>query len=159
MKRLLLSTTLLLGGQILGDTPAYAGDGGAVLPSWYKDTSPWYTSIFVSNVSDEQVTIHITLYDADGNTYTEASESGTNFSVVRGFSGDPLSTSGATLQANVTGEFRILGTGSVRTGYGQLKWSSTGSSRVALIAYARQTFDASSGVALAMVPVNGFAPF
>jgi hypothetical protein len=159
MKKLLLSTVFMLTCQILGYTPAYGGDGGAILPSWYKDPSPMYTSIFVSNVSDEQVTVYITLYNVDGNTYTESSETGTNLSVERGFSGDPMSVSGATLQANATGELRVLGTGVLKTGYGEIKWSSTGSSRVALIAFARQTFDASSGLAFAVFPVNGFVPF
>jgi len=159
MKRLLWGTVFMLSWQILGYTPAYGGDGGAILPSWFKDSSPMYTSIFVSNVSDEQVTVHLTLYDANGNVYTESSETGTNFSVNFGFSGDPLSVSGATLQANATGELRVLGTGAQKSGYGEVKWSSTGSSRVALIAFARQTIDISSGFAFAVIPVNGFVPF
>jgi hypothetical protein len=159
MKRLLLGTVFMLSWQILGYTPAYGGDGGAILPAWYKDSSPMYTSILVSNVSDEQVTVHITLYNFDGNTYTESSETGTNISVERGFSGDPMSSGGATLQANATGELRVLGTGALKHGYGEVKWSSSGSSRVALIAFARQTVDMSNGFAFAVFPVNSFVPF
>jgi hypothetical protein len=159
MKRLLLGMMFTLSWQILGYTPAYGGDSGAILPHWLKDPSPMYTTIFISNISDEQVTVYLTLYNVDGNSYTESSETGTNFSVERGFSGDPMSAGGATLQANATGELRVLGTGTLKTGYGQIKWSSTGSSRVALIAFARETIDVSSGFAFAVFPVNGFVPF
>ena len=159
MRKSLLVVVMMLSCQIFDHTPAFGGEGGAILPSWFKDLTPWSTSIFVSNVSDEQVTVYLTLYDENGNIYNESSESGTNFLVVRGFSGDPLSTSGATLQANRTGEFRILGTGATQTGYGQIKWTSAGYSRVALIAFARYTVVASSGTAMSVVPVNRLEPF
>lgn len=149
---------VIVASLILG-TPlcAHAGDGRAILPSWFKDGSPNSTSIFISNISNEQVTIYVKLFKENGDPYDEASESGTNFLVARGFSGDPLSVSGATLDTNATGEFRILGSGPTETGYGVIEWESSGRSRFAVIAFARYTFTEPSGIAV--VPVNDLQPF
>lgn len=111
---------------------AFAGEGSTVVSSWtMSGTASTYTQFDLSNITDESVTVFITLYQYDGTVYTEATEAGTNVSVGYGFSGDPLTT-GAVLDANETGGITVAN-GATNKGYAVIRWESAGTSRFALI--------------------------
>lgn len=92
------------------------------LPHWLKQTSSNYV-IYITNVSDELINIELTFFDSSGNEYSEASESGVNFSIDESFITNPV-VAPASLASGNTGRVRILPNGSRVLGNGKIKWSS-----------------------------------
>ncbi len=154
MKKLI---TLLF---LLSPSLCLAGDGSGILPHWNK-TSTNKSMIYITNISDSTVTVFITLYDESGSEYTESSETGTNLVSLGSLTGDPLSTSGATLDANESGIFKIERLGASKYGYGVITWSTSGKETVALIVHNQVGYWDTSLLNPAFVsyPVNDHRPF
>lgn len=134
-----------------------AGEGQAVVPSWLKSSTN-YSQIELTNLSSEEVTVFITFYDVNGTVYNESSETGTNFTVSV-MSGDPLSTSGATLASGKTGTIEVSATGSFKKGYAIVSWSSSGDSRVALMGFVRNDSVTADRLGRGLIPINNWKIF
>lgn len=105
---------------------SFAASGTATLPFWSKNDQNNYCYISLTNISDSSVTVMVKFIEFDtGTVYDESTEPGTtNVSIEKGFSGDPLSASGATLAPYQTGWVRLHSSGTPRAGYSIVEWYS-----------------------------------
>lgn len=92
------------------------------LSTWMKYAGGNF-NIWVSNKSDHNVHVSITLYRTDGSTYTEATEAGTNLVVSGAFTSSPLESE-VTISPNNTGRLMFNALGNLEQGYGELTWTS-----------------------------------
>ncbi|MCG8524925.1 MAG: hypothetical protein MI748_00980 [Opitutales bacterium] len=115
-----------------------AGSGSATAPWWLKIQDSHYTYIALTNISDADVYVYMTLKDKDGIIYNEASETGTNLSIEYNFIGDPLSNDGALLESGKMGLLRIKEVGPSKSGYCKIEWNSTGNNIRSLIGVVNQ---------------------
>ncbi len=128
-----MKKTIILLAYILLASILNAGSGSATAPYWQKLETFQLTTISLTNISSENVTVFIMLKDIDGIAYDESSENGTNIEIGSNFSGDPLSNNGALLEAGKTGTLTIKDTGNLKTGYSTIEWVSNGSNIRALV--------------------------
>ena len=140
---------------------AFAGSGSATMPFWIKSAdSDFYTNISITNIGSETDTVYVSLYDKDGNAYTESSEVGTNISIEHNFVGDPLSSNGATLAASKTGAVRITAVGPMVFGYMVIEWVSNGKNTKSLIGFVDQVKLQTGEQAMSNIMlINGGQPF
>lgn len=103
---------------------SFAGNGNAIVPFWVKLQDAGYSYIVLTNISNENVTVQITLKDANGVIYNENTEPGANISTEENFIGNPVSAEGAVLEAGKMGLLAIRNVGDLKRGYGIIKWSS-----------------------------------
>ena len=122
---------------LLLTSTAWAGGGSAVMPHWAKDAYS-STHLYITNISDETITVYVDLYDQNGNRYTETSETGDNIATAT-FSGDPTA-SGGTLGAKQTGIISIKALGNYYYGGASIQWASSGDSRVDAVAWAYRSY-------------------
>lgn len=153
-----ISSMLAVLCLMFGAIGVQAGEGSTLLPHWSKTGTHSYV-LFVTNIAESPITVHVELYDQDGNYYNESSESGDDITIKSAFVGDPTD-GGGTLLPKQTGKV-VLNTGSTaRYGGGLVRWESTSDLRVAAVAYAYRHYSSTSGVGgQVAVEVNHSDPF
>lgn len=139
---------------------AHASSGSAIAPYFMKKEGAAYTTVNVTNVANEIVTVFIRIYDSNGNLYTEETESDQNISIEENFIGDPLSDQGGELSPMKRGSIRLKPAGDYRGGIVVIEWVSDGANTSALVGFAgKVTIKENEANDALILPINGGLPF
>lgn len=144
-------TTLLFTSITFANT-AIAGGGSATIPSWLS-TSSTNTHFYISNISGTPSTVKVKLYQQDGTVYNENSQSGQNFVFYGSFEGNPLSDTGAELDANKSGAI-YMEAPAFMFGYGVIEWSSQSNKQISIIATGLNEYNVSGAYGKTMIEIN-----
>lgn len=138
---------------------ALAGSGSATIPNWVNTTGG-VTTLFISNVSESISNIKVKLYDQEGNLYLESTQAGQNITFSGPFVGDPMSSSGATLESQKSGSIQIdTGSGLFIFGYGVVEWTSENEKQSSIIASGLLEYQSGSAFGRANIEINNGRAF
>jgi hypothetical protein len=137
--------------------------GKAVIPA-YLTSSSAKTVFSVSNITDEQISVTVTLYEKDGTIITDDNSSSagriTGSNLLNYDDQNTDSTLTFTLDAHCTGYFSTNYTSSVKFGYGVIQWQQDSNALLGLVVVGAENIyvdtDADSRY---LVPVNNGLPF
>ncbi len=144
MKKL-IALFMLLGTATL----SFAGSGKAIVPFWNAGTTIYHqTDIYITNISNNDVEVTVTIYKKDGTELTS------------GVTYNNFSASDTKILARNSGYVRINPTTS-GFGFAIIEWNNTGSddNTVALTAYAMFLKFNATVEGVSAVPINQGLPF
>lgn len=151
-----------------------AKSGKAIVPTfetWDSGSSNYKRGdIHISNITDEPVSVFITLYDSSGNILTDGDGSPSSGNIKLEYTAsaydDNLSDASVTftLAANSSAYVRIMGDGTTKTlAYGSIEWEQISKNTVALVAHSTvQEYKKVSGEqsrSTYSLPINNGLPF
>lgn len=131
--------------------------GKAVFTGWLS-TGGTNSHFYITNVSDTATDVTFKLYSHTGSEYNEGTQSGTNFTFYGSYAGNPLTDTGATLEAGETIAIYTNIPG-FDFGYGVVSWTSTGSKQVSLVASGIQDYISGNHHGRSAIEINGGQPF
>lgn len=157
----IIATTLLSTSSFAEDTcdtaNGYSKSNTIFTPAFYTHGTQWTGYFYVTNVSQEAVTVKLSFTDSIGQAYTPYSLTyNENFHA----SNTPIDlANGAILAPGEAGYIAIHDNNTFAINVGKLSWSSDICLEHALMANYLNTYSPSKGIAAGMHPLNGGKPF
>jgi hypothetical protein len=154
--------TSILGVKSSANASSYS-TGKAIIPS-YVEQYAFATVFNVSNITDNPITVTVTLFNTDGTILTDDNNmnagriSGVNLLNYSDQNTD--STLTFTLNPHATGQIITkMNTSITNVGYGVIQWRQEGNAAYGLVAHSNVVYNVVGDSSRYAIPINGGLPF
>jgi len=135
--------------------------GSGLIPGWqaHHRSSSLQTFVTLSNITNSDIRVTVTLFTQDGSSYLESTDAGTQLQGSNVNIAELISSNGTLVPANQSVTISILSAGIERFGYGRVEWKSDDCLDNAMTGVLFTHIDVSNRAVGTQIALNGGYPF